>query len=533
MKFKYFYVIAVLGGIFINGCKETDEIFEDPYSGGKPALGIVVNRQQQPAPASGIAGTTVTVQVTGLMPHKDKLSFLFNGQQGEIVEVTDKDIKVKVPEKASSGITAFVVDGELVFGPQFTVTGLVNIDPTYRVTAGTDASVIKIVPVSGGNVILLGAFSNYDNKGVVKPINRIVSTFPDGTWDRSYQSGNGANGFLNGLAVVNNQYFITGGFSGYAQRGDGINNITRTTSAGVIDTFLARTYTGRVRFAPAFNGGTDLPITGVYSYGGKIVATGNFRYYLSRRYDQPSRQLTDSTIIDSVEVRQLIRFNPDGTLDKTWRFDPNAIGYKGMKGKSLPGANGPLLSMMHSDGKLVAYGQFTKFDDADAGYIIRLNADGSIDPSFNVGTGADNTIQNVNYNAATQKYTVVGAFKNFNGKPAANMVVLNYDGSVDETFAVKAFGGGIPFYAKQLSDGLIVIGGSFKTYDTVSRQGFVIINPNGELASGYNNTGNLIGNIYDIYETKSADNKRALLIGGEFNIFNNNPTNNIVRVTIE
>ncbi|MHB1177121.1 MAG: DUF5008 domain-containing protein [Daejeonella sp.] len=534
MKFKYISVLAVLIAISISSCKEKESVFEDPYKGGIAPLGIIVNPQQVPAPASGVAGTTVSIAAKGLVPHKAKLNFLFNGEKAEILEITEAGIKVKVPPKASSGITSFVVDGQLVFGPQFTVTGFVNLDPTYKVVSGTNAIIMKAIEVTGGNFFLLGDFTNFDNKGVVRPINRIVRTFPDGTLDRSLQSGTGSNGILTGMATLNNQYYIVGGFSGYAQRGDGINNITRISAAGVIDTTLAETYSNRLKFTPTFNGGTDGPIFKVYTYQNKIIATGDFRYYLSRRYNQPSSSLKDSTIIDSVDVRQLVRFNTDGSLDKTWRFDNNATGYKGLKGKSLPGGNGSLNSLMHSDGKILAYGQFAKFDDAPKGYIVRLNADGTIDQSFNAGgAGADNYISHVSYNEVTNKYIAVGFFKNFNGKPAVNMVLLNYDGTVDQSFATKVFAGGRPTFAKQLSDGLIVVGGDFKSYDGVNRQGFLIVNAKGELAAGYNTTGNLLGFITDVNETKSADNKRALLIVGTFFVFDNKPAYNIVRVTLE
>ena len=424
MKFRYFSLLVVLSVALFSNCKKTDTVYDDPYSGGIPPLGIVVDPQQVPSPASGIAGTTVTIAVTGLMPHKDQLKFLFNGQDAEIVKITDSEIQVKVPGKASSGITTFVVDGQLVFGPKFTVLGLVKLDETFKAVNGTNNIINRAVEVTGGNWFLLGDFTNYDNKGVVKPINRIVRILPNGTYDRSLQSADGANGALYDMATLNNQYYIGGGFSGYAQRGDGINNITRISTAGVIDTVFATTYTGRLKFAPAFNGGTDGFIEKVYAYQNKIIATGNFRYYLSRRYDQPSRNLKDTTILDSVDVRQLVRFNQDGSLDKTWRFDKEAIGYKGLKGKSLPGGNGNVSTIMHADGKIVAYGGFNKFDDKNAGYIVRLNADGTIDNSFNVGTGADFYISNVNYNEITKKYTLIGTFKNFNGKSRRKYVIV-------------------------------------------------------------------------------------------------------------
>src|SRR3546814_9103759 len=69
-----------------------------------------------------------------------------------------------------------------------------------------------------GKHFVLGRFTNYDNKGIVRPLNRIVRTFPDGTYDPSFRTGKGANGFLTSLLPFGNKYVITGGFSGYGDQ---------------------------------------------------------------------------------------------------------------------------------------------------------------------------------------------------------------------------------------------------------------------------------------------------------------------------
>ncbi|RZL17821.1 MAG: hypothetical protein EOO89_06665 [Pedobacter sp.] len=306
---------------------------------------------------------------------------------------------------------------------------------------------------------------------------------------------------------------------------------------GSIDTVTRETYLKRNTTVSPFNGGTDGVITNLYSFGGKLIATGSFNYYLSRKYDQPSYTYKDSVVIDSVDVRQLVRFNSDGTLDKTWRFLPNAPGYKGILGKSLPGGTGALRSLMHTDGKILCYGAFPKFDDATVGRIIRLNADGTIDQTFNPGgAGADDIISSVSYNATTNKYVAVGLFRTFNGQPSLNMVQLNYDGSVDPTFTPKVFGSGQPAFVRQLSDGLSIVTGDFKTYDGTAKGGFLIVDNTGALAAGYNTIGNVLGSyqkLNDVLESTSVDGKRALILMGAFTMFDNQPYNNIIRVTLE
>jgi hypothetical protein len=538
MKLKYTGLLLALAGLLMGGCKKNTQVFNDPYANGKEALGISTNAQQIPVPAEGIAGTTVSISATGLLKHKDKLSFLFNGSAGKIKNITATGIEVEVPANASSGVTAFVVDGQLVFGPVFTVLGKVNLDPTFVAVSGTDYAVYKAFPVPlTTNLILLGAFQNYDGKGAIRNQNRIVRIFADGTWDRSLLSGGAANSTIWDMAQVGPYYYPVGDFTGYAQQGSGVFRITRLNVSGQIDTAIVTTYTNRSRFVPSFNGGVVGAggVHEIYPVGtNKMIITGDFNYYVSRRYDQYTFDYKDSTVTDSIDVRQICRLNDDGTLDKTWRFLQNEPGYRGRPGKSLPGGNGQLRSIRQPDGKIVCYGKFTTFDGVNAGRIVRLNpSDGSIDNTFNVGAGADQEITSVTFNAATNKFLVVGNFNNFGGKASQYLVQLNLDGSVDATFTAKQFIGGVPQYAKALSDGMIILNGSFRSYGGVIRNGIAFLNPDGSLKDGFNTSGNLTGTILDTYEMQSADNKRALLIMGNFSNFDSKIRRNLIRVTLE
>src|SRR5690606_19888543 len=127
-------------------------------------------------------------------------------------------------------------------------------------------------------------------------------------------------------------------------------------------------------------------------------------------------------------------------------------------------------------GKFIAYGTFSQFDGVSAGRILRLNADGTVDETFNAGgTGADQAIHKVFYNATTGKYILAGDFRQYNGQPANRLAMLNEDGTLDESFVAKTFDGTGPSFAKQLSDGKIIVSGGFRTYDGVARNGFMVL----------------------------------------------------------
>lgn len=532
---KYAYIacslLVVLG---FQGCSKEDEIFEEPYQQGREPLGIKIDPTQVPQPAAGTPGTVVNITGTGMLEYQDKLTFMFNGEPAEIVEVTETNVKVKVPDFASTGVTSVAVDDVIVFGPDFTVEGYIRLDPTFRATAGTNRWVDKAVKMPDGKQFIVGGFTNYDNKGIIRPINRIARTFSDGTYDPSFRSGSAANGPLSSFLPFGNKYVITGGFSGYGQRTGDISNITLLNTNGTIDTMGIHTFrrpdqNDTIKYFPSFNGGTDGFISDVYEQDGKLIVAGDFRYYISRRYDEPNLYETrDTTILDSIEARQIIRLHADGRLDKTFRFDGD---------NTFRAANGNINTYMHQEGilagKILVSGMFTTFDGQPAGYITRLNADGTIDEDFNAGSGANYWIHSATYNEHLEKYVITGRFKTYDGVSAVGIAVLNKDGSLDPSFQAQVLENGYAAYAEMLDDGLILVSGGFTRYGGITRNGFMMLNPDGSLAPGYNATGIFRGYLNDVVETRSEDNKRALLLIGDFDRFNNEEVHDIIRVILE
>ncbi|SDH35441.1 protein of unknown function [Pedobacter terrae] len=537
-KIKFILTIITLIALSFQGCKKAEDVIPDPYADAKSPLGVAISQTDVPVPAVGTVGTSVVIKASGFDKYKDQLTFMFNGEKAEVVGVTATEITVKVPESGSTGVTSIAIGDQLFIGPTFTVKGLIQIDPTFKATAGTNGYVSQFYEMPDGRAIVVGNFTNFDNKGGVVPINRIARTSIDGEYDRTFRTGKGANGPLYRVLEIGGRFIIAGSFSGFNQRTENISNITSLFTTGAIDTVKIQTKrkptvtdTVTQKWFPRFNGGTNGYINRLYAHQGKILATGNFRFYVKRTYDKFNYDLSrDTVILDSTDIRQVLRFNLDGSLDKTFRFNTTTN-----KGKES--GNGNIDSYMHTDAekmeKLVVFGSFNTFDGQPANRIVRLNPDGNIDPSFTPGSGADNTISSCTYNATTKKYVITGTFSQYNGKPAFGIAVLNDNGTLDETFAPKSFEGGFPGFAKQLNNGLIVTSGNFIKYNNVTRNGFMVLTPTGTLAKGYNSTGPFTGGLSDVIETKSADGKKALLLIGEFYRFDNLPLYHIIRVTIE
>ena len=534
-----FWAIAVC---LLASCKQSAEVFENPYSGGKAALAIKYSNSNTISPLEGAANDTVMVDIPGAAEYRDKLHFQFSGSEAEVLNISGNTVTVVVPAAGSSGATSITIGDQVFFGPQFKVLGKVIDDPYFKAQIGANNGIYDAYKLKNGSYLMVGNFTDFNNKGAVTPVKRIIETTFEGDVQRRLQLGVGlSSGFLTSAtsSVNDANIFIAGSMSSFDQKGP-IRNITKLTAAGAIDvvqveTFISKNVPGKPKqTVPAFNGGTDGVITKIFYFNDRVIAFGNFKNYLSFRYDQgrsfpnPNGVGTvyrDSTITDSVRVNQVASFKLDGKLDNSYHFS---------NGATLPGGNGSIAdAWMQPDGKIILVGAFSKFDNKAVGGIVRLNTDGTVDDTFKSGTGALGYITSITWSEESQRFVITGVFGSFNQLPYQNILLLKSDGSVDDSFVPGNFDNGFPYYAKQLSNGLIVVSGSFRKYNGVKRSGFMILNPLGKLAPGYNTLGEFSGTIYKVIEEKNKDNKRSILLVGQFQKFDSQPVNNIKGLVLE
>lgn len=167
----------------------------------------------------------------------------------------------------------------------------------------------------------------------------------------------------------------------------------------------------------------------------------------------------DFTIYNGVGRNRIARLNPDGTLDQN--FNPGT-GFSDIFNAYNPVSVQALA--IQSDGKILAGGNFQKYDGNIRRGIVRLNADGSLDKSFNIGSGFDAPV----YKLVIQpdgKVLAVGSFTTYKGVSRNRIARLNTDGSLDTTFKV---GTGFNNYVRTitlLSNGKMYVGGIFNSYN--------------------------------------------------------------------
>ena len=109
-----------------------------------------------------------------------------------------------------------------------------------------------------------------------------------------------------------------------------------------------------------------------------------------------------------------------------------------------PGFDGDVYSIrIQPNDKLLVSGFFSKVGNTSRSGVARLNSDGTLDTSFNPGSGAFNTVFNQHGLVETLalqrdgRVVVVGRFQLFNGVTRNYIARLNSDGSAQGPFKNK------------------------------------------------------------------------------------------------
>lgn len=182
------------------------------------------------------------------------------------------------------------------------------------------------------------------------------------------------------------------------------------------------------------------------------------------------------------------------------------------------------VSALQADGKIIIGGDFTEYNGQIRNKIARLNADGSLDANFNIGTGAGSisTVRSI-VQQADGKILVGGYFDNFNDQAASNLVRLNVDGSLDTSFSVTGVDGSIYALALEV-DGQILVGGYFFQFNGSPKKGLVRLNSDGSTDTAFTVT----DGPNDSVECIAVNNQGKIFVGGKFTTFNQQTKRGII-----
>ena len=392
---------------------------------------------------------------------------------------------------ASNTIQSLAIqsDGKIIIGGLFiTYNGVTRnhitrlntgggLDESFNAGTGANNTIQTSSLQSDGKIIIGGDFNSYN--GAAR--NKIARLNTDGSVDAGFNIGTGANSAIISTTIQNDGKIIIGGdFTTY--NGTLTNKIARLNTNGSLD----------AGFNPGTGANSIIRSTAIQS-DGKIIIGGTF------------------TLYNGIVANRIARLNSDGSLDAG--FTPGT------------GANNIIqTTAIQTDGKIIIGGSFTSYNGTMVNRIARLNTDGSLDAGFNPGTGANNIIQTIAIQS-DGKIIIVGYFTSFNGTVRRRITRLNTDGSLDAGFTGTAANSTIFSTAIQ-SDGKIIIGGDFTTYNGTLTNRIARLNTDGSLDAGFNPGTGPDNWIY----TTAIQSDGIIIIGGVFTSYNGTGRNRVARV---
>ena len=215
----------------------------------------------------------------------------------------------------------------------------------------------------------------------------------------------------------------------------------------------------------------------------------------------------EMTSLSGATRNYLGRLNADGSLDTSFN----------------PGANAFILcAALQTNGQMLVAGHFTELGGQIHNYLARLNADGTLDATFTAGTDADVTALAVQ---ADGKIVVGGYFSTIAGQPRNTLGRLNPDGSLDASFNAGA-GGAVHSLAVQ-PDGKIVVGGWFFDFGGIPVNFVCRLNASGALDT------NFVASLNSLPFAIAVQADGRILLGGPFTSVNGQPRTNLARLNAD
>jgi uncharacterized delta-60 repeat protein len=440
-----------------------------------------------------------------------------SGLQNLVRLNTDGTVDTTFTPTPTGVVSAIVVqgDGKIVVGGGFTNINSVNnayiarlnpdgtIDSAFAPQPNLQILCMALQPdgkiVIGGDFTLLVPTNATGGTPSTYAYNYIARVNTDGSIDTTFNPD--CSGSVYSIALLPNKQIVVGGaFTSFTPNAGKttsyVQDLARLNSDGTVDT--------------TFYPDPNAPVSAIaVQSDGKIVVGGTFTIF---QQNENVGNLSPAPTVGATVTRYYIaRINTDGSVDTT--FDPHPNG-------------GLTVVAIQANGQIVFGGNFTGIQPNETGAvairedIARVNADGSVDPSFDPSfNGTVDTITplpdgslfvggNFNTVQVGGALLIGGNFSSVGATAAAHLARLNADSTLDSSFLAHPDG---PVNALvPLLNGTVLVGGAFANIDGVPRANLVRINTDSSIDTSFNPAVNGAVN------TIALEPNGQVLIGGAF-----------------
>ncbi len=218
------------------------------------------------------------------------------------------------------------------------------------------------------------------------------------------------------------------------------------------------------------------------------------------------------TSFNGMPALRTVRLLPTGSTDPTWQ------------GSQALGVDGPIRgSALQPNKRLLIGGLFDNIQGAARKNLARLDSNGALDPSFQVGAGANNEITGIS--ESNGRIGITGYLSQYNGTPVPTYAVLTSSGALDPAFTYPS---GTPLSRCILirPNHQVYLGGSFSSFGGAAAGRLVRLHSNGTLDTSFHTAVGFNGPVEVLLE--QPDGK--LLVGGSFTTYNGQPAVRIARL---
>ena len=427
----------------------------------------------------------------------------------------------KVYVVGSSGVARFAKDGSAD-----------SSYPTVIIPGSGSGAVLQ----PDGKLFVAGGFISVRVGSVTTPAVNMARLLSTGQVDKSFTTQSGVDGVAGVSAIQpDGKYLLTGELMGY----NGLLRpaIFRLNTNGTVDPSfdpgqgpsniindIAVLTDGSVIVAgnfTTFNGTNRGRIAKLTSKGqlvtgfGTGVGANDEIYAIYATEDGKLLIAGDFTSYNGTPISRVARLNADGSLDGTFTVGT--------------GANGTVhditVEMSTADRPIIIVGEFTSYDGTGRNRIARLTNTGSLDTSFNPNNGFNNTARRVIV-TVDRSYIVTGLFTAFNGTLVDGFASLQSNGPLSPNFQPQINGSVV--VARELMGSELLIAGSFTHLDGQPCPKLALIDARTGQRSTRFHPGDSVGagQIYDLQIQKDG---RALVLG-DFRSYDGVTAHGVARV---